>query len=279
MKEFLETIQEFLVEFLSDQGLRILQTLIWLLLGLIVIRLVRKSVRKATLKNKKLDSSASVFIVSLVTVVLYIGLAILLCTTLGFSTASVIAAFTAVAAAIVLGLQDTMSSITNGIIIIFTRPFKAGDYVDIAGTEGTVKAIRLFNTKLLTPDNIEVIIPNSAIVTATMKNYSDMSLRRADIVVPCPRSVDVNKVKEVLLEVARTQKGVVAVPEPFCRITNYGTNSLDFTLRAWVVNSVFWDVKFDLLERVVLALRENDIVMPYSQLDVHMVEDGKEDEQ
>ena len=277
MQEFWNSVQDFLIGFLEGQGIKILQALVILLAGLIFIRLVRKIVRKRTLKNKKLDSSASVFIVSLVSVVLYLILAISVIKTLGFSTASIIAGFTTVALAVVLGLQDTMASITNGIIIIFTRPFKAGDFVDIAGTSGTVKDIRLFNTKLLTPDNIEVIIPNSAIVNATMMNYSEMSLRRADINIPCSHDEDVEKVKSIVLKTISAHPNVVSLPEPFCRVTNYDTSVITFTARAWVDNDVFWDTKFDLQEQILAALQENGVKLAFQKMDVRLVETRKEE--
>lgn len=272
MQNILDALASFWEEFYQNLGLSIVRSIAFLILGLIVVKIVRSIVKNATIRSRKLDNAASTFITSVITVVLYIILAIVVISSLGFSTASIIAAFSAVALAIALGLQDTLASLTNGIIIIFTHPFKQGDYIEVGSSAGTVKEIRLFNTKLVTPDNITLIIPNSNILTSDLKNYSAMPLRRIDIFVRVSYSCDVEKVKNTLMECAKENKNVVNIPEPFCAITEYGENALMFVVRAWVENSKFWDVKFNLLERIFLKLREKGIEIPFNQLDVHVID-------
>ena len=141
-------ISAFWEEFVNNTGLTIVRTLAFLVLGLVVIRIVQIIARSASLKSKRLDRAASTFVLSILTVVLYIALVIVLVSSLGFSTAGIIAAFSAVALAVALALKDSLGSLANGVIIIFTKPFKKGDSVKIGDYTGSVQEIRLFNTKI-----------------------------------------------------------------------------------------------------------------------------------
>lgn len=272
MQNILDTLATFWEDFYQNLGLSIVRSIAFLILGLIVVKTVQITVKKATIRSRKLDNAAATFITSVITVVVYIALAIVVISSLGFSTASIIAAFSAVALAIALGLQDTLASITNGIIIIFTHPFKQGDYIEVGASAGTVKEIRLFNTKLVTSDNITLIIPNSNILTSDLKNYSAMPLRRIDISVPIAYSCDATQVKNVLMACVRENENVVNIPEPFCAITEYGDRAVMFVVRVWVKNSKFWDVKFDLLERIFVKLKERGITIPVNRLDVRVID-------
>ena len=139
MEEFLRSVADFFAGFFSGTGLAIVKALAALVVGLIVASLIVSLVRSITIKHRRLDNAAASFIISLTRAVLYVLVAIVVLGVAGVNTASLIAAFAAVALAISLGLQDTLSGLTNGILIIFTKPFKQGDYVSIGGTDGTVK--------------------------------------------------------------------------------------------------------------------------------------------
>ena len=267
---------EFLEDFFMGTGLSIVKALAILVVGLIITNIIVAVVRSLTIKNRHLDNAASTFITSLAKVILYVLVAILVLSTAGVDTASLIAAFAAVSLAIALGLQNTLTGLTNGILIIFTKPFKQGDYVSIGDTEGTVKEIRLFNTKLTTPGNIDVIVPNSTVLNSNVMNYSAMPLRRIDIIVPVPYDTDVDTVKKVLMSCLDGDDRVVNLPEPMCRLTEYGDSALNYDLRLWVPNGKYWDVRFDLNERVFTRLRENGIEIPFNQIDVHAVPDNAE---
>ncbi len=274
MEKFWNNLKHFFWNFINGYGLDILKAAAIFVLGLLLIRLVTTSVKKNSVKSRKLDNAASTFITSLVALIAYVALALLLVKTLGFSTAGIVAAFSSVMLAIALGMQNTLSSLTNGILLIFTKPFQAGDYVDIGGTAGTVKEIKLFSVKVVTPDNLTVVIPNSTVLGSVITNYSRMPLRRLDVTVPVSYDADVKTVKRVVMEVVEADKRIASLPAPFFRLTEYGASSLNFTLRVWTDNGVFWDVKFDLLEEILEVLRKNKIDIPYDQLDVHVV-DGR----
>lgn len=272
--EYLEKIGEFVFTFIEGYGLTIMRAIAIFVVGLLLVLILAKKVKRAAVKSRQIDNSASTFVTSVVVLVAYVGLGILILTTLGFSTTGLVAAFSSVMLAIALGMQNTLASLTNGILLIFTKPFKAGDYVNVNGTEGTVKEIKLFSVKLVTPDNLTIVVPNSNVLNSTIINYSNMKLRRMDFVVPVAYDEDVDKVKAVVKGVMAADRRISDSPEPFFRLTAYGESSLNFTLRAWAKVEEYWAVRFDLIENVLKALRANNILIPYNQLDVHVV-DGK----
>ena len=273
--KFLEKFKNLALDFFAGYGLTIVKAIAFLVVGLLLIYIIKRTVKKATVKSRKVDYSATTFITGFVSLVVYVLLAVSLVSVLGFSTTGIIAALSSVLLAIALGMQNTLSSLTNGILLIFTKPFATGDYVDIGGTGGTVKDIRLFSVKIVTPDNLTVIIPNSTVLNSVITNYSRMPLRRMDIVVPISYMEDVAEVKRVVGEVIKADKRIETNPEPFFRLTEYGASCLNFTLRAWTDIGEYWNVRFDLLENILAALRKNKIEIPYNQLDVHVIEPHK----
>ena len=271
MEEVFAAILKFLNNFVSGYGIAIVTALAVLCVGLLLVTIVRRVVKKSSVKNRKLDNSASSFITGLVSLVAYIGLFVAVLAVLGFSTEGIVTAFGSVMLAVSLGLQTTLSSLTNGIVLIFTKPFVAGDYVDIGGAAGTVKEIKLFSVKIVTPDNITVIVPNSTVLSSVIINYSRLPIRRLDLVVPVSYGTDIAKVKQVVLDIVNADARVQKNPEPFFRLTEYGASSLNFTLRVWTLTGEFWNVKFDVMEKIVEAFRANGLEIPFNQLDVHVM--------
>ena len=271
MKEVWDEIVRFVTDFVQGYGVAIVTAIAVLCVGLLVRTIIRRAVKKGALKSRKLDNSAAAFITALVSLIVYVGLFVLIISILGFSTEGIITAFGSVALAISLGLQNTLSSLTNGIVLIFTKPFVAGDFVDIGGTSGTVKEIRLFSVKLVTVDNITVVVPNSTVLNSVLINYSKLPSRRLDIVVPVSYNSDIATVKKVVMDLVNADERIHKTPEPFFRLTEYGASSLNFTLRVWASGGDFWNVKFDLLEKLIEEFRKHGIEIPYNQLDVHVV--------
>lgn len=270
MEQFWETLRQIGTDFVQNTGLAIVRAVAFLVLGLVVIRIVQIIARSAALKSNRLDKSASTFVVSLITVVLYVALVVVVVSSLGFSTAGIIAAFSAVALAIALALKDSLASLANGVIIIFTKPFKKGDYVSIGGMEGLVQDIRLFNTKILTYSNETIIVPNSEVLGSKLVNYSDMPLRRVVIEVPVPYSADVDSVKEFLLESVKEYEYVVETPAPSVVLEEYGESTLKMSVRAWGTTEKYWDLYYDLREIILKALDAHGIEKPHNQLEVKL---------
>ena len=276
MKEFLNQMKDGLWNFINGYGKEIALAIVILVLGLMVISIIKKAVNRISTKSRKIDNAAASFVTSVVSLVAYVALILILIATLGFSTESIIAAFSSVMLAIALGLQNTLASLANGILLIFTKPFKAGDFVDVGGTSGTVKEIKLFSVKIVTPDNLTIVIPNNTVFGSTIINYSKMPLRRIDLVVPVSYNTDVQKVKAIVRALIEKDERIAKDPTPFFRLTEYGASSLNFTLRVWAPSAEYWNVRFDLLENMLEEFRANQIEIPYDQLDVHVIKtDGE----
>ena len=271
MKEAWQAIVKFATNFVQGYGIAIVTAIAVLCVGLVVLTVVRRSVKKGSMKSRKLDNSAISFITALVSLVVYIAIFVVIISILGFSTEGIVTAFGSVALAISLGLQNTLSSLTNGIVLIFTKPFVAGDFVDIGGNSGTVKEIKLFSVKIVTPDNITVVIPNSTVLGSVLINYSKLPLRRMDLVVPVSYSSDIAMVKKVVMDIVEADTRIQKDPAPFFRLTEYGASSLNFTLRVWVTTGDFWNVKFDIMETIVENFRKHNLEIPFDQLDVHVI--------
>lgn len=275
MEEFWETLKNICQDFVQNTGLAIVRTIAFLVLGLVIIKIVRVIAQSATYKSK-LDNAASTFVVSIITVVLYIALIIVLVSSLGFSTAGIIAAFSAVALAVALALKDSLASLANGVIIIFTKPFKKGDYVEINGMDGLVQDIRLFNTKILTYSNEEIIVPNSEVLGSKLINYSTMPLRRVVLAVPVPYASDIGEVRKIMLDCASAHPCVVSSPAPSVVLDAFDSSALKLSVRVWTLNENYWTVNNELKENLFNALREHGIEIPFDRLDVQLIGGNKE---
>lgn len=275
MEEFWETLKNISQDFVLNTGLAIVRTIAFLVLGLVIIKIVRVIAQSATYKSK-LDNAASTFVVSIITVVLYIALIIVLVSSLGFSTAGIIAAFSAVALAVALALKDSLASLANGVIIIFTKPFKKGDYVEINGMDGLVQDIRLFNTKILTYSNEEIIVPNSEVLGSKLINYSTMPLRRVVLAVPVPYASDIGEVRKIMLDCASAHPCVVSSPAPSVVLDAFDSSALKLSVRVWTLNENYWTVNNELKENLFNALREHGIEIPFDRLDVQLIGGNKE---
>ena len=274
---FWETLQQIGTDFAQNTGLAIVRTIAFLVLGLVIIKIVQAITRNATLRSSRLDNAAASFIISVVTVILYVALVIVLVSSLGFSTAGIIAGFSAVALAIALALKDSLGSLANGVIIIFTKPFKKGDYVQINEYDGLVQDIRLFNTKILTYSNEEIIIPNSEILSTKMINYSTMPIRRVVIDVPVPYDTDTETVKQLLLDSVSEYKYTVKTPAPSVVLKEYGASALLFSARAWTLNENYWDTLYDLTDKIFNDLKARGISIPFNRMDVQLIQTAAQD--
>ena len=271
MKEIWKQIKAVAWEFVNGYGKALVLAFVIFAVGLLLITVIKKQVKKSSTKSRKIDNSAASFITSIVGLCAYVFLVLAIIASLGFSTESIVASLSSVMLAIALGLQNTLASLANGILLIFTKPFQAGDFVDIGGTSGTVKEIKLFSVKIVTTDNLTIVIPNNTVFSSTIINYSKMPLRRLELVIPVQYTTDVPTMKRLVTELVEKDERIQKDPAPFFRLTEYGANSLNFTLRVWTETSQYWSVRFDLLENILETLRANKIEIPYSQLDVHVI--------
>lgn len=249
---------------------RILMFVLVLTLGLALVKILLGIFRRAMNKSR-LKGAAGDFLSSLVRVVLLAIYLIALLALLGVPTTSLIALFSACALAVSLALQGTFSNVAAGLVIVATKPFEEGDFVDIGGSSGTVMTISIFSTKLRTGDNKIITIPNGTVAGANITNYSTMPTRRLDLTFSVAYGSNVEQVKSVILGVIARHAEILDTPAPMVRLTEHAASSLDFVVRVWVDQADYWNVNFDLKEEVLAAFEESGISVPFPQLDVHMV--------
>ena len=174
--------------------------------------------------------------------------------------------------AIGLALQGGLSNIAGGIIILLFKPFKVGDFIDTHADSGPVKGISLFYTTLVTPDNKVISIPNGNLANQATVNYSKETTRRLDIDVSVSYKNDINEVKKILNGILSKEKRILIEKDIFVGLTNYLDSSMTYTIRVWVNSGDFFNVKFDLLEKIKEQFDSKNIEIPYNQLDVHIKE-------
>lgn len=266
MNDFLEKLNNYL----KTDGVTLAKSITLVLLGYMLIRLVIKTLKYSVNKSKLREKTLANFLISLLNIVLMLVLVIYVLTLLGVSPDSVVTIASVFSLGISLALQDTISSLANGIIIIVSKPFVEGEYVWINGEEGTVASITMFHTTMITAKGQMITIPNSSAHTSNVINYSRLPTRRIDMNIPVGYGSKVEDVKKTVMAVVNSQKGVLKNPEPSVRLVEYGDSNLVFSLKLWVPCDIYWDTIFDLNEKVLDALIEAKISIDYNQYDVHI---------
>ncbi len=247
-----------------------LPAVILIVIGILAVRLML-SILKATFGKTKLDSQLIKLILGIVKPVLYLLLGLIVAARLGIDVTSIVALASVLTLAISLSLQNALGNIFGGFTLLYTKPFTVDDYVEIAGQSGTVKGVGLSYTKLATPDNKLISIPNSAVVAAEIVNYTTTGQRRLDIPVSVSYSCDPQSVIDALLAMAELPQ-ILKDPAPFAAVTNYGEHSVSYVLRVWTATADYWDVNFHLLNNLKTELATKGIQMTYPHLNVHVVE-------
>ncbi len=270
MEEFFKTLLAKLGEFASTAGLRLVGAILILFVGFKLCKWVLNLLKK-TKAFSKMDGGVQTFLVSLLNIVLKIMIVLSSVSLLGVPMTNFVALLASAGVAIGASLQGSLSNLAGGIMILIFKPFKVGDYIDTAEGSGTVTEVTILYTILTTPDNRRIVIPNGAISNEAITNYSYHDVRRLDLTFSVSYDADIEVVKNLLLEKAKTHALVLTEPDvPFCRLTEHGQSSLNFALRVWVKSEDYWQVNFDLKEEIKKSLDEKGIEIPYPQLDVHL---------
>ena len=259
------------LQWLLGYGPRFIAALIIFTIGWTVAKILRRILRRA-LTRANFDETLSVFLSRLAYMLLLAFVVIITIQKLGVDTTSFAAVIAAAGLAIGLALQGSLSNFASGVMLIALRPFKVGDYIAAGGTAGSVSAIAVFATELLTPDNCKVIVPNSAVASGTITNYSAQETRRIDLVIGVGYDADLRKAKGVLERILSDESRVLKDPAPVVAVSNLGESSVDLVVRPWVRSADYWPVRFDLSERIKLRLDEEGITIPFPQRDVHIKE-------
>lgn len=255
-----------------NTGLKVIISLIVLFVSFRVINLIAKRILKKTGNNEKFDKT-------LVKTLTYVGkiaakiiVAICLVGYLGIDTSGLTALVTSLGVCAGLAVNGALSNLAGGVLIIFTRPFKVDDYIEVEGSSiaGTVEEIRIVSTKLCTPDNKVIYVPNGTLSNSNIINYSEKNTRRVDFSFSVAYESDFEKAKELILNLFASHELTLKDPAPVVRVSGHGDSAVDITARVWVNSENYWTVKWDILEESKRLFDENGIEIPYNKLDVNV---------
>lgn len=255
--------------FLSGTGLKWAQGVSILLIGLVVIKYLARFVKVGLIKTTN-NRTMSTFVTSILNVVLTFVLVLAVFGIVGIDTNGLMELLSACVIAIGLSLKDSVGHLASGLIIVSTKPFKEGDYVNIGGVEGTVKSVRMFNTQVRTVDNKIITVPNSNVIGNNIINYDSLATRRVDIVLGVAYGSDIEKCRKVFKSVVEKNELILKTPEPSYVISEHGASSVNFTVKAWTRKENYHTVKAELLEGFYIAMQENGIEIPYNTIDVNV---------
>jgi small conductance mechanosensitive channel len=256
--------------FIYDYGPRVLGALLVLVLGLWIIRIITRAFGRMMMR-KNTDLSLQGFLRSLVSILLKVLLFISVMGMVGIEATSFIAIIGAAGLAVGLALQGTLQNFAGGVIILLFKPYKVGDFIDGAGHMGTVTEIKIFTTILNTPDNKVIIIPNAQLSNASLTNYSTMEDRRVDFTFGIAYGDDFDKAKNVLLGIINADARIMKAPEPFIALSELADNSVNIVVRVWAKGADYWDVFFDMNEKVYKTFSKEGLNIPFPQMDVHLI--------
>lgn len=265
-KDYLDLITQLIVEFSPN----VITAILILLIGLWSISIITKTFKRVMIK-RNIEITLSNFIGNLLFWALRILLFITVIAKLGVETSSFVAVLGAAGLAVGLALQGSLSNFAGGILIILFKPFKVFDVIEVQGEIGTVQEIQIFNTRLLTPNNQAVYIPNGILSNGVIKNYTQEGKRRTDLTIGIAYNADIKKAKEILLEVAYSHPCVLKEPNPMIVVTALADSSINLAVRVWAENEHFFTVSSDMLENGKVALEKAGISIPFPQREVTII--------
>ena len=267
MTAFLTSI----INWATTAGVKIIIAIVILIIAFALINFIAKKLQqKFEANEKKFDKTLTKTLLYAGKIALKILVVICLIGYLGIETSGISAVIASLGVCAGLAVNGTLSNLAGGVMILITRPFKLGDYVLAQGYEGNIEEIRICYTKMTTLDNKTVYLPNSALSTGTIVNYSEKDLRRVDLEFSVAGN-DPVQVRNILLDVCKKEEKVLQSPAPFARVSDYGAgNGIKITMRAWCNTEDYWDVYYNLLDSVKKEFDANNITIPFNQLDVHI---------
>lgn len=251
-----------------EAGKSILLAVVVAVVGRYIVKFINKLVA-GMLERRNVEPTIQTFLKSFVNILLVTLLIITVISTLGVNTTSLAALLASAGLAVGMALSGNMQNLAGGLILLFFKPYKVGDFIEAQGVSGIVKAIQIFHTVLTTPDNKVLFIPNGPLSSGNVINYSKNGTRRVDFTVSVEYGTDVEKVKSVTLELLKKDERILQDPAPFIAVKELADSSVDFTLRVWVNVADYWDVFFDTNERIYTEFNKQGIGFPFPQLQIH----------
>ena len=251
-----------------EMGKSILFAIVLAVAGRYVIKFINKMVARM-LERRNVEPTVQSFLKSFVNITLIILLIIMVVGTLGVNTTSLAALLASAGLAVGMALSGNLQNLAGGIILLFLKPFKVGDFIEAQGVSGTVMAIQIFHTILTTPDNKELFIPNGALSSGNITNYTKNDLRRVDFSIGVEYGTEVDKVKQVTLDLLKQDSRIMQDPVPLIAVKELGDNGVIFVIRVWAKASDYWGVFFDTNERIYAEYNKQGIGFPFPQIQVH----------
>ncbi len=260
-----------LLPLLVEHGLAVIGAVIILILGFWLARRAQSFTIKALDKPLHSDAMLKGFFGSIVRYLVIIATILAVLGQFGIETTSLIAVLGAASLAVGFALQGTLSNVAAGVMLLVFRPFRVGHYVELGGMSGTVKNLNLFTTELATPDNVQIIIPNSSIWGQPLKNYSAHATRRVDMVFGIAYDADIDKAISIIQVAIAADDRCHSDPEPLVVVGNLGDSSVDLTTRVWCAAGDYWGIKFDLTKKVKETFDAEGVDIPFPTRTIHQV--------
>lgn len=267
--ENFESISETMIGWATLYGVKLIVALFIFVIGKWLAKKL-SSVAEKMMKTREVDAALVNFISSMVYYALLIFVVIASLGQIGIQTASFVAIVGAAGLAIGLAMQGSLSNFAAGVLIIIFKPFKIGDFVEMAGVSGVIENIMIFTTEMKTGDNKKVIVPNSSVLGGVITNYSANDTRRVDLVMGIGYSDDIDKARQVLEELINADERILKDPAPLVAVSELADSSVNFVVRPWVKSADYWGVYFGLTEAVKKRFDQEGISIPYPQQDVHL---------
>jgi len=264
-----QQVLDALLGWAKTAGVKIAVALVlWIVLFKLINAIGRRILKKA--EKKGLDKTIARTLVYISKLLAKVTVVICLISYVGIDASGLTALVASFGVCVGLAVNGALSNLAGGIMIIVTRPFKLDDFIEACGHSGTVEEIRITQTKLCTPDNKVVFIPNGTLSSSEIINYSVKKTRRVDHTFSIGYQNDFEQAKAIVLAICEKHEKVLSDPAPFVRVCKHGESSVDIVTRVWTESADYWTVHFDLLEQVKAAFDEQGIEIPYGQLDVHI---------
>ena len=263
------TIISTLTALATSWGLKVIGAIAVLIIGRMVAGWVRRLIRKG-LERAEVDATLVPFVAKMAYYLVLAFVVIAVLGVFGVQTASLVAVLGAAGLAVGLALQGTLSNFAAGVMLLFFRPFRVGDYVDTGGTAGTVEEIGVFATTLKSPDNVKIVVPNSKVYGEIIKNFNGFDTRRIDLVIGISYDDNIGTAMDTISSIVAADPRVLAEPAPTIAVSNLGDSSVDLVVRPWCSGSDYWPLRFELTRKIKEGLEAAGCSIPYPQTDVHL---------
>ncbi len=269
IQKYVEKYSDMIITWISSYALKIVAAVAIFIIGRWIAGRISDLLSRV-LKKSNVDITLVGFLSNILYYTLLVVVLIASAGQLGINTTSFLTIVGTVGLAVGLALKDSLSNFAAGVMLILFRPFRVGDLIEVGGASGKVENITIFTTILNTPDNQRLIIPNGSITTGVIKNVTANSTRRVDLVMGIGYKDDISKARKIMTDIMEADNRVLKNPAPAVAVLELGDSSVNFAVRPWVKTDDYWDVYFDLTERIKVMFDQEGITIPFPQRDIHV---------